>query len=433
MRSSGLEGRGYAVLDVLVWRGLPILLLALVISLVKPAHANPIFARQTGFSCNTCHFQHVPKLNAFGRRFKAGGYSLTTQPVIDGEGLSLPPTLNAALKLSAQYTDERTLPQDLPGKIEFPPHHGAALLVGGRLAEGVGGFVEYDGALGTGKVAFTHAAPWGIGTAGVAPFVTDMSGPMTGFELLNTGVYDMDKPFGRAASPVTGANSNLNLATHATGMSLYLANDQWNVAYTPFAATDAGQTTGLNLSQYARAAFTPNLFGWDLGLGAGYVWGATSIASTSTTPSMPGMPGMAMYRIQHADEAPAQAAATIRTRAWFVDAQAQGRLFDHDLGLYAVYGVGDEHGTENLYGGIDVRPVGWGVNAEYSLWPRLGLLATYGQYDNGDPYDNGYDQTGVGLSFALTQNILLEPMYEVFTGDSRPVDNRFTFRMLTVF
>ncbi|MBI5232947.1 MAG: hypothetical protein HY880_01185, partial [Deltaproteobacteria bacterium] len=33
--------------------------------------AVPAFARQTGFSCLTCHFQHFPGLNAFGRTFKA--------------------------------------------------------------------------------------------------------------------------------------------------------------------------------------------------------------------------------------------------------------------------------------------------------------------------------------------------------------------------
>lgn len=409
------------------WRALMALLVPLLfgLALAAPAQANPLFARQTGFSCDTCHFQHVPKLNAFGRQFKAGGYSLANQPLLSGDRLSLPPQLNAALKLSVQYTDERTLPQDLPGRIEFPPHHGAAILVGGRLAEGIGGLAEYDGELGTAKLVFSHPALW-LGTVGVAPFVTDMSGPATGFEVMNTGLYDMNKPFGRAASPLTGANANLDLATHATGVSLYAANDRWNATYTPFAATDPGQATGLNLSQYARVAFTPDLGGWDVGLGGGVVWGATGVASSS-------MAGMSMYRIQHADETPLGAATTVHTRAWFLDAQLQGRLFERELGVYAVYGMGDEAGGGNLYGGVDARPAGWGVNAEYSLLPQLGLIATYGQYDNGDPYDDGYDQTGVGLSYALAQNILFEPMVELFTGDSRPADNRLTLRLLSVF
>lgn len=405
--------------------GLAVLILTLLL-VAEPAHANPIFARQTGLSCNTCHFQHPPKLNAFGRRFKATGYTLTRQEVIAGERLSLPPVLNAALKLAAQYTDERNTPHDLPGRIEFPPHHGAALLVGGRIAEGIGGFAEYDGSLGSARLAFTRPLPWELGTLGFAPFVTDMSGPAAGLELLNTGIYDMNKPFARAASPVTGSNPNFNLATNATGMSLYLANDQWSLAYTPFAATEPGKATGLNLSQYARVAVTPTLLGWDLGLGGGLLWGTTGIATTSSM--------VDMYRVLHTDEhAMASQASTIRTRGWFVDAQAQGRLFDRDLGIYAVYGLGDERGAENLYAGVDVQPTGWGVSAEYSLLPQLGLLGTYGRYDNGDQFDNGYDQAGIGLCWGIQQNVLLEPMFEVFSGDSRPADNRLTLRLLTVF
>lgn len=425
---AGVEDRLNAgVFRVLAWLIVPALLgLALMLA-AGPVGANPLFARQTGFSCNTCHFQHAPKLNAFGRRFKATGYSLTSQELIEGDHLSLPPVLNAALKLSAQYTDERSMSRDLPGRLEFPPHHGAALLFGGRLAEGIGGLAEYDGSLGTARVAFTRSLPWELGTVGVAPFVTDMSGPAAGFELLNTGVYDMNRPFGRAASPVTGANPNFDLAIRATGLSCFVANDQWNAAYTPFAAGDPGQPTGLNLSQYGRLALTPTLFGWDLGFGGGYLWGATAVASSSA------MPGM--YRVQHADAhaLAAQAARTIRTRGWFVDAQAQGRLFEREAGIYAVYGVGDEQGIDNLFGGIEDRPAGWGVSAEYSLLPRLGLLATYGQYDDGDPFDDGYEQAGLGLSLALHQNLLLEPMFEVFGGDSRPADNRLTLRMLAVF
>lgn len=397
--------------------------LALLLCLVAPVDANPLFARQTGFSCDTCHFQHVPKLNAFGRRFKATGYSMTRQEVIAGDRLSLPPVLNAAFKVGAQYTDERTTP-DMPGRLDFPPHHGAALLVGGRLGEGIGGFVEFDGSVGTAKVAFTGDMPWGLGTGGVVPFVTDMSGAPTGFELLNTGIYDMNKPFGRAASPLTGANGRFNVATNATGLALYLANDLMNVGYTPFAASAPGQATGLNLSQYGRLAVTPQLGGWDLGFGVGGFWGATTIASSSAP--------MAMYRVQHTD-AMAGGATTLHTGGWFVDAQVQGILFDRALGVYGLYGMGDAPGPGRLFGGFDVPPAGWGVSAEYSLWPQLGLLATYGQYDDGNQYDDGYDQLGLGLSFALLQNLLFEPTFEVFTGDSRPADHRLTLRLVTLF
>lgn len=422
------------------WLLIPLLTLAALL-VARPADASSIFARQTGFSCNTCHFQHFPKLNAFGRRFKATGYSTTTQELIEGENLSLTPTLNAALKLGVQYADDQpnmqVVSQDPPGRIEFPPDHGAAILLGGRLAEGIGGFAEYDGALGTAKLALTRALPWEIGTLGLSPFMSDKSGAATGFELLNTGVYSMNKPFVRAASPITGDNPNLNTSTKAVGTSLYLANDLWNVAYTPFAATDPGKPTGLNLSQYARAAVTPNLFGWDMGLGGGYFWGATNVAGEASPSATPAM--SSMYRVLNAADAPAvseagaSGPATLNTRGWFVDAQAQGQLLGRDLGLYALYGVGDEMGANNLFGGLETLPSGWGMSAEYSVLPQLGLLATYGQYDRGDERDGRYQKTGVGLSYAIQQNLLLQPMYEVFSGEARPLDNRFTTLLSFIF
>lgn len=423
MRARPLDRPAASLLAALAWL-VASLILVLALGLASAAEANPLFARQTGLSCTGCHFQHFPKLNAFGRRFKATGYTLTRMEAIEGDRLSLPPVLNAAFKVAAQYTDEGAASRDMPGRIEFPPHHGGALLVGGRLGEGIGGFVEFDGSVGTAKVAFTGSLPWELGTGGVVPFVTDMSGPATGLELLNTGVYDMNRPFGRAASPVTGANPRLNLAISATGLTFYMANDDLSLAYTPFAAGGPGQATGLNLSQYGRMAFTPRFGEWDVGLGAGGAWGGTAIASSSAP--------AAMYRIQHSG-AMGTDATTLWTRSWFVDAQVQGRLFERELGIYAVYGMGDEPGPGHLFGGLDVQPAGWGISAEYSLLPQLGLLLTYGQYDDGDQYDDGYDQTGIGLSLAILQNVLLEPMFELFTGDSRPADNRLTLRLVTAF
>ena len=69
------------------------------------ASALPVFARQTGMACNACHFQHFPLLNAFGRSFKASGFTLMgAQGKVDGEGLSIPNTLNMAVLTTAGYT-----------------------------------------------------------------------------------------------------------------------------------------------------------------------------------------------------------------------------------------------------------------------------------------------------------------------------------------
>lgn len=46
------------------------------IGLATTASAVPSFARQMGMPCSGCHTQ-FPKLNAFGRQFKLGGYTMT--------------------------------------------------------------------------------------------------------------------------------------------------------------------------------------------------------------------------------------------------------------------------------------------------------------------------------------------------------------------
>lgn len=53
---------------------------AVLVYLPGEAEAVPAFARQTGMACNSCHFQHFPTLNAFGRAFKAGGYTMGGRP-----------------------------------------------------------------------------------------------------------------------------------------------------------------------------------------------------------------------------------------------------------------------------------------------------------------------------------------------------------------
>src|SRR5271169_4336593 len=69
------------------------------------ASALPVFARQTGMACNACHFQHFPLLNSFGRSFKNSGFTLMgAQGKVEGDDLSLPNVVNAAVLTSMGYT-----------------------------------------------------------------------------------------------------------------------------------------------------------------------------------------------------------------------------------------------------------------------------------------------------------------------------------------
>ncbi|MDH4235482.1 MAG: hypothetical protein OEV15_10165, partial [Gallionella sp.] len=139
------------------------------------AAAVPAFARQVGMACSACHQQHFPVLNAFGRSFKAGGYTMMgAQGKVEGEHLSIPDTLNTSIVMKVRHQKDNTTAAAGPtnernqaladGQWQFFDEF--ALLFGGRVAENVGFLLEAQMIDGT--------APF---TAGFKmPFVFDMGG-----------------------------------------------------------------------------------------------------------------------------------------------------------------------------------------------------------------------------------------------------------------
>src|SRR5512143_3739398 len=87
---------------------IPSSIVAVALLSFASAFAVPSFSRQIGQPCSACH-THFPELNSFGRQFKLGGYTLTTEPTIDEkdsknrEVLSLPsvPFLSGMVLVSA--------------------------------------------------------------------------------------------------------------------------------------------------------------------------------------------------------------------------------------------------------------------------------------------------------------------------------------------
>ncbi|MDA3868446.1 MAG: hypothetical protein PF589_00550, partial [Gammaproteobacteria bacterium] len=70
----------------------------------KTADAVPAFSRQTSMPCMGCHYQSFPALNSIGRSFRADGYTMQgAQPMIEGENLSLPSTLNVSVITKLRY------------------------------------------------------------------------------------------------------------------------------------------------------------------------------------------------------------------------------------------------------------------------------------------------------------------------------------------
>jgi len=111
--------------------------------LVEPrsALALPLYARQTGQPCATCHTAFL-ELTPFGRRFKLGAYTLT-----GGDWKS--PPFAVMLQPTFTHTQEPQPGGAAPGfgaNNDFAMQQ-VSLFTGGRITENSGGFIQgtYDG------------------------------------------------------------------------------------------------------------------------------------------------------------------------------------------------------------------------------------------------------------------------------------------------
>jgi len=375
------------------------------------ANALPPFARQTQNQCGMCHFQHFPKLRQFGRLFKASGLSLSAQPQIEADDLSIPAYLNATFYTKSKFTQTSDAAVTRKGSLAIPEE--GSIFVGGRLAEGIGGIVEWGGPLLSTKMIFTREM--GVaGRMGMTLFTTDALGPGYGFEVMNTGAVRNHNPFEQATKVTLGNVDNLELAQAATGVTVFgFAPGKGYVTATLYApdSNEAGRTnmdTGAALSQYFRAVYMPQIPDWDVGVGVGVYSGSTKATLAS------GSDLISRCNVLAND------VCTINTRARFVDAQAQGELNGHELGVYFMFAQGDDPGTKtgqvNLFGGSagDAKPRGWGLDAEYSMTQHLHVTGSVGLSDNGGPGSKG--MFGVGLYWQIAQNIALQPNLETFRG-----------------
>jgi hypothetical protein len=156
----------------------------------------------------------------------------------------------------------------------------AAILIGGRLTEGVGGMVEWGGPLLGAKMSFSKDMGNGI-TVGTTLFTTDALGAGYGYDGSNTGAVRNQRPSERSSRPTLGNNSNLELAGAATGLAFYASNPNWfaNISLYAPDSNEAGITemdAGTKLSHYARGMVFLNQGVWEIGLGAGLYSGSTT-------------------------------------------------------------------------------------------------------------------------------------------------------------
>lgn len=409
-----------------------------VLSLFVPQEslAVPAFTRQTGMACNSCHFQHFPTLNSFGRAFKSGGYTMTGgQSMIEGDFLSLPSALNASFVTKVRYQkrdgdsnhpDAAPADQELnKGQLQFPDE--AALLVGGRVGEHVGFLLEAS--LKDGDSRFTSfKIPFVYETSGVSvnviPFTTDAFGPSYGLELLNTGALRLQRTIEHRTE--ISAQQYIGTATSATGITLGAAHQLWFANYTLWSNEHSSEIASGPYLHYGRAAFTPTYEGWDLGIGA-QVW-AGKETNISTDP----------------DDDTILNVTRKEAKAWALDAQAQGTVGEFPIGVYLTYArAAKSDGAQDDGGNIfnesqDKTKKAWTVLAEVGVVPgKLTAGAAYRHGKSGAAGDDKDDATTLGLVYTPLQNIQFQLASTWYSGGGGPGpergDNLTTLMLFAAF
>ncbi|MBK8163883.1 MAG: hypothetical protein IPK65_12340 [Gammaproteobacteria bacterium] len=396
-----------------------------ILILPREAAAVPAFSRQTGMACNLCHAQTFPSLNAFGRAFKADGYTMVGgQSLIEGDHLSIPMALNMSLiaKLRYDKTNGNTDTGSDQGQIQWPDE--AAFLIGGKLADNVGFLVEaglanivvpveVDTTTGEGegsgisllgsKIHF-KAAQVGSNQISVIPFSTDGLGVGYGFELLNTGALRSQRPienrtgFSAAQALETGSGP-------ATGIAFVASSNNYFVNYTPWTPGFGGDNFDISptgFAHYLRAASLRDIGSWDTGFGIQLWSGEANPADVN---------GVEQKLV---------------TDAWVVDAQALGVAGSIPVSLYASYGSakGD---TDSLWNTSPDDAKAFALMGQVGVAPeRINVYLAYRTLDNGAVEDNKFNATTFGGQYLIAQNIRMELFYVKESGSG--VDTRTSDR-----
>lgn len=399
-----------------------IFMAAVILYNPEDSNAMPGFARQTGMSCTTCHYQHFPALNPFGRAFKSSGYTTTgAQSMIEDEILSLPVTLNASLVTKVRYQKRNgesatgSAGALNKGQTQFPDE--GSLLIGGRAGEHVGFLLEAQIIDNTAPAFASFKMPIVYGNEYkflVIPFTTDSQGVSYGFELLNTGALRLMRPMEHRTE--TSAQQYIGTASGATGAAFVVAHSMFFANYSIWSPTAGTNSTGPHIN-YVRLAATPTVGGWDLG--AGLQWWS----GTSTEP-----------------EATAGAGPTrTRAKAMALDVQAQGDAGPVPLGVYLTYAKADKSKSgeiANMYNASTNRAKSaWTLSAEAGVIPhKLVVQAGYRAGKNGDAANTGKDKdnaTTIGANYSLAQNVNFQLNHSWYTGNANKGNLRASGNMLT--
>jgi hypothetical protein len=380
-----------------------------VFAIPTESQAVSMYARQTGQACASCHFQHYPLLNDYGRAFKAGGYTqIGKEGTVEGENLSIPETLNIGMvaKIRFQKTNGPAVTSVTgvhgmnDGRWDIPDE--LSVLIGGRINKNIGFFLEgatVEGPfLGGFKIPFTYDV--GPVKVGVVPFSTGELGASFGFELLNTGAVKNQRMAEQGAD--ISAQQYVVGPHAARGAAFVVSNPLFFVNLTKWSPGHVGEYQSSPEATYFRAAVTPRVGDWDLAAGVQSWSGSAEVLTNGIDPPV----------------------SVNDTKAMAVDAQAQGKIGAIPLGIYLSYAKANATSATGTINYFNVTPGNNERNAaavavEIGVLPRKAtVILAYRKADNGELTYNGDNAVTVGGTYQIVQNMQLQLTHAMRSGSA---------------
>ncbi|HXY05045.1 MAG TPA: hypothetical protein VEI05_00740 [Burkholderiaceae bacterium] len=425
------------------------LIAPLAIALWTPsAQAIPAFARQLGVACDTCHYQRFPVLNAFGRAFKESGFTM-----IGSEGqlesptgmLSLPVNLNAAIELYSSYiktngptgtaaNETNTTKTTNSGDWQIPSS--SSVFFGGRVGEHIGFEAElaiYPTPAGLLNVKLPFVYDVGPVKAGAVLFSTSVYGPSFGLEVMNTGANAVHL-FNQQNLPLLSAQQYLNTGTPARGLDFIASNEYFFAVAGLWGADDNNApptNTGNLSSNYLRVVGFPHLIpNMDFGIGA-QLWSGRSNSTGNVPGTVMNSPGAFIPNPVAVPPTPQPQAGQFDTKAWAVDAQLLGNLYDLPFIVITSYALAPSSGAPsgipegfqgNLFNPGTASRYSFNVGMEQTIVRNLVTAQVAGRWAHSGfalgPTSNATDNAWMlAATYSFALNVRAELSYSKYYGD----------------
>ncbi len=371
------------------------------VGLVQEAEAMPMFTTQTGLDCASCHTQSMPKLNSVGRQFMISGMTMSQQvEEMNNSGADINPSL--LLKVKYEKTWDKPTKQGRIQEDEDSTNEGqwaiprtAQVLMGGRVAENVGGLVrlsyreEHDATI-TGKAIYAQEVEngyWGTAVYSEANF-----GPFSGMEVYNTGLYKPVRTF--EIRKLANATQACSVGTGAaTGLQVYydkdsLFGDEGHFfgsigVYAP-GQDNRYMDLSSNLLPFARIAYEYPVGDYNL------IFGGFAIVGGST--------------------ASEGSALRVKRETYGLDFQLEGEIAEKSISViatnifkntveYTGMGAGSTHDLENMENDA------FSIEGQVMMTEAVGVKLAYLRYNDTYDYENRKWVNVQDIDYAITAGL----------------------------